>query len=363
MDLSVGMKKDDLDTPFLWVDLDIMERNIANLAQLFAQGGVNWRPHSKGIKVPAIIHKAIAAGAIGVTCAKLSEAEVMSAAGIQDILIANQIVTPTKIRRLAQLARHSDVKVAVDNAQNVIELGKAALAAGTRIGVVIEIDLGMKRSGVEPDLPAVKLAELAHKTEGIQLFGVMGWEGQASIITDAEQKEVAVKSAVQLLTRTARQFSEQGLPVSIVSAGGSATADITSFIPGVTEIQAGGGIFSDILYQSRGVTNDPALFVRSTVTSRPAADRLIFDAGFKALPAWNTSPRLLQVDGIESIRMSAEHGTVTVNEPNPNIRVGDAFDFIVSYGDYTVFLHDHLYGIRKDVVEVCWPIQGRGKLH
>lgn len=359
---EIGVSKHELDTPLLWVDLDIMEQNIARLARRFQEAAVAWRPHSKGIKIPAIIHKAIARGAIGVTCAKLSEAEVMVMAGIQDILIANQIVGPVKIRRLIELCRQADVKVAVDNVQNLREIGAAAVNGGVRAAVLVEVDLGMKRSGVTPGAAAVHLSQIACETPGIAYMGLMGWEGQASIITDPEQKEAAVKTAVGFLTDTMQQCRAAGLSVSIVSAGGSATSDITSYMPGVTEIQAGGAIFSDILYRHRGVTNEPSLFVRSTVTSRPADDRIIFDAGFKALPGWTTSPQLRGLDNVKSIRMSAEHGTVTLEKPNTTVQVGDVFDFVVSYGDYTVFLHDHLYGIRDGVVEVAWPIEGRGKL-
>ena len=133
---EIGLKKAELDTPFLWVDLDLLESNITYLAEYFEAAGVSWRPHMKGIKVPAIAHQVIASGAIGVTCAKLGEAEIMAAAGIQDILIANQIVGPVKIARLVNLRRHADVKVAVDNETNVVELGEAARAKGVELGIL-----------------------------------------------------------------------------------------------------------------------------------------------------------------------------------------------------------------------------------
>ncbi len=144
----VGQEKWQLDTPALWVDLDLMEHNIQVLAQFFREAGVAWRPHTKGIKVPAIAHVALDAGAIGVTCAKLSEAEVLAAAGVKDILIANQVVGASKVARLASLRRHADVMVAVDSLENVQEISQTAVRAGVVIRVLIEVNTGMNRCGM-----------------------------------------------------------------------------------------------------------------------------------------------------------------------------------------------------------------------
>lgn len=359
---EVGLKKSELDTPVLWVDLDGLDKNIASLAQHFRAAGVQWRPHTKGIKVPAIAHQAIAAGAIGVTCAKLGEAEVMAAAGIRDILIANQVVGPIKAARLAGLRRQADVKVAVDSPENVVELGAAARARGVEIGVVVEVDSGMNRCGVAPGEPAVALGRRVHETPGLAFRGLMAWEGHAIRITDAEEKRREIEKAVGLLVETATQCRDAGLPVQIVSAGGSKTYTTTASLPGITEIQAGGAIFSDMSYRASGVPTDPCLFVRAMVTSRPAPDRIIFDAGFKSLPISAGTPMPIGLTGIERVVMSSEHGRVNLDAPNDTVKVGDCFDFIVGYGDSTVFLHDELYGLRDGVVEVVWEVQGRGKM-
>lgn len=360
---EVGLKKSALDTPFLWVDLDILERNIATLAQHFKKAGVNWRPHTKGIKVPAIAHQAIAAGAIGVTCAKLGEAEVMAAAGIKDILIANEVVGAKKTARLANLRRQADVKVAVDNPANVAELGQAAREKGVKIGVLVDVDVGMRRAGVTPGQEAVELSRLVHGTPGLRYQGLMAWEGHTLVNRDPEVKRREVEKAVGLLTETAALCRQADLPVNIVSCGGSGTYTITSSLPGVTEIQAGGATFCDLNYLSWGVETQPSLFVRTMVTSRPAPERIILDAGWKTLPPWmDRMPEPIGLPGFKSFRASAEHGIVLLEEPNTTVKIGDAFDFIVGYSDTTVFLHDTLYGIRDGVVEVIWAIQGRGKL-
>lgn len=359
---EVGRRKDDLDTPALWVDLDKMERNIASLAAHFSKAGVSWRPHTKGIKVPGIAQKAIAAGAIGVTCAKLGEAEVMVAAGVRDILVANQVVGERKIRRLVEVCSRADVKVAVDGAVNVEQIGELASEAGIEVGVLVELNTGMERAGVLPGAPAVELSRLARDTPGVRYDGLMAWEGHTSVIPDETEKEEMIKEVVGRLIETVSQCRDAGLDVRIVSAGGSGTYKVTPFVEGITEIQAGGAIFCDGAYQRRHVETEPSIFVRSTVTSRPAPDRIIFDVGFKSLPTWYGDPEPLGLSGVKEICMSAEHGTVILEEPNTDVAVGDGFDFKLGYTDVTLFLYDSLYGVRNGVVEVEWAIEGRGKV-
>ncbi len=360
---TIGSPKIELDTPALWVDLEHLEQNIATLARLFKGAGVQWRPHTKGIKIPAIAHKLIAAGAIGVTCAKLSEAEVMAAAGITDILVANQITGKHKLPRLANLCRHADVKVAVDSAENVAAIGAAATTVGTEVGVVIEVNTGMERSGVLPGAATLALARNITKTPGVRFCGLMSWEGQTLTIKDPDQKRQAVEQSIAQMTSSADLCRSNNIAVEIVSGGGSGTYAITPFLPGMTEIQAGGAIFCDVAYQSWGVDLKPALFVQTTVTSRPTPQRIICDAGYKTLPAFFSPPQPQGLaETIEKVAFSAEHGIVTLQSPNETLRVGDLLDFIVGYGDATVYLHEVMYGVRHGIVETAWPVLGRGKL-
>lgn len=179
--VAVGLPVTEIDTPVLLIDLDIMDRNIAHVAGELAGHGVSWRPHAKGHKCPAVAHRQVAAGAIGVTVAKLGEAEVMAAAGIPSILIANQIVGPIKARRLAALiaSTESEVIAAVDSLQNVHELDAAAHERGVRIPLVIEVNTGMNRAGVEPGEPVVDLAQAIVACPNLRFMGVMAWEGHA----------------------------------------------------------------------------------------------------------------------------------------------------------------------------------------
>ena len=176
----IGQAREALDTPVLLVDLDVLESNIQRMARTIIQeAGVGWRPHTKGMKTPALAHLLLQAGAIGVTCAKLGEAEVMAAAGIRDILVANQVVGPQKIARLVHLRRHADVIVAVDNLANVEELDCAARDKGVQLRIVIEVDVGMKRAGVQPGEEALALAREIAGRQGLCFSGVMAWEAMA----------------------------------------------------------------------------------------------------------------------------------------------------------------------------------------
>jgi D-serine deaminase-like pyridoxal phosphate-dependent protein len=361
----IGRPVADLETPVLLVDLDVLERNVAKMRQvIIEEAGIGWRPHTKPVKTPAIAHKLLQAGAHGVTCAKLSEAEVMAAAGIRDILIANQVVGTSKLARLARLSRHADVIVAVDCEVHVKALDVAAQAAGTRLRVVIEVNIAMNRAGVAPGEPIVTLAKQVASCRGLHFAGLMGWEGgRLAEIPNPDQKRKSIEAAVQLLTTGAERCRAAGLPVDIVSCGGTGTYWITAKVPGVTEVQAGGGIFCDVHYRrDYGVQHEYALHIRTTVISRPTPTRIICDAGWKAMARFPVLPEPLSVGEVKSLNLSAEHATIELASPRSAPGVGDPLTFVAGYSDSTVFLHDELYGVRNGCLEVIWPVLGRGKL-
>jgi D-serine deaminase-like pyridoxal phosphate-dependent protein len=359
----IGGSKWKLDTPALVLDLEAMDRNVQRMATTFRQAGVGWRPHTKGIKVPAIAHKLLQSGAFGVTCAKVGEAEVMAAAGIRDILIANQVVGDIKISRLVNLLPHADVIVAVDDPNNVERLNQAACDKGLPLRVVVEVNTGMNRAGVEPGEATLSLAQKVANSPGLRFAGVMGWEGQAVAIPDLQEKQHAVERAVRLLVDTAERCREAGLAVDIVSCGGTGTYQFTSWLPGVTEVQAGGGIFCDEHYQRHmQVDHEFALTILVTVTSRPTPTRIVCDAGKKTMSTDAAQPRPLLDMPVKSLGFSAEHGAIELAEPSSEPKVGDKFEFVVGYTDTTTMLHEEVYGTRDGKVEVVWPILGRGKL-
>lgn len=358
----IGLPIEELDTPAVLIDLDVFESNIKTMAADVKSRGASWRPHSKSHKCPAIAHLQVEAGAIGVACAKLGEAEVMAANGIRDILVPNQIVGPIKARRVAALATQSDICVSVDNIDNVRELDEAALRIGTRPRAVIEVNTGMDRAGVDPGEPARKLAQEMANCKGLRFAGVMTWEGHCWAIEDPDERLKEINRAVGSLIETAEQIRADGIPVEIVSAGGTATYLTTSGISGVTEIQAGGGIFGDIEYLEQGANVKRALSLMSQVTSRPTPQRVIVDAGRKTVDPSNRmpSPRGVTISG--PISFSAEHGTLELSEPSSEPRIGERIFFDVGYSDQCNHLHENFYGVRNGIVETIWPILGRGKL-
>lgn len=357
-----GTPKDALDTPALLVDLDAMDSNIARISATCRTHGVGWRPHIKGQKIPELAHWQIAAGAIGVTCAKLGEAEVMAEAGIRDILIANQVVGPSKLARLEALSRRADVIVLVDGPENLGMIADAAGKWASSPRVLIEVDVGMKRAGAAPGDAAVALAMQAAACGGIRFAGFEAWEGHSAPVRDPAEKRDAVTRAVALLTDTAAMCRSRGVPVDIVSCGGTGTYAITAALPGVTEIQAGGGIFADVCSREiYGLDLSFALTVLTTVTSRPTSSRIICDAGKKSMSGDTALPLPIGLPEVRSLRLSAEHSTVELNAASDTPRVGDKLEFVVGYGDTTVHLHEELFGVRDGRVEVVWPVAARGR--
>lgn len=359
----VGLPKAAVDTPALIVDLDVMEANIERIAGTCRAAGVNWRPHSKGTKTPEIVRKELAAGAIGVTCAKLGEAEVMAAAGIRDILIANQIVGQPKVGRLMALLEHADPIVAVDSVENVAELADAAAGTGRRLRVVIEVNVGMNRAGVEPGTPAVTLANEIVRHGGLRFSGLMAWESHAVTIADPAEKERVVSEALSRLTATAAACREAGHAVDIVSCGGTGTFPYCVRQPGVTEVQVGGAIFSDMHYRTHYHVDFPcALTILATVISRPTPARIILDAGRKSMSGDSAMPEPLGLPPVRRLKLSAEHATIELEAPSERPRIGDKIEFIVGYSDTTVHLHEEIIGVRQGRIEAVWRVAARGKI-
>jgi D-serine deaminase-like pyridoxal phosphate-dependent protein len=350
-----------LDTPALLVDLDVMDGNIARIAAACRARGVAWRPHVKAHKTPEIARRQIAAGAIGVTCAKLGEAEVMADAGITDLLIANQIVGPTKIARLIRLRERADPIVAIDDPAHVAALAAGAPDPARPIRVVVEVDVGMNRAGVPPGEAAAKLAAEVARHAGLRFAGLMTWESQAVWIADPVEKARAVETALADLAKTAAICRDAGHPCTIVSCGGSGTFPFCIEQPGVTEVQIGGAIFSDVHYREHfHLDFPPALTLLATVTSRPTPTRIILDAGRKALPPDTAMPEPRRLPPVKALRFSAEHGIVELGSPSDTPRIGDRVEFVVGYSDMTVFLHDEIVAHRGGEIEAVWRIAARG---
>jgi len=356
--MKIGDNLVDLDTPALWVDLDLMENNIKLMAKTMQEAGVNWRPHTKGIKIPAIAHRLIKAGAMGVTCAKITEAEFMATAGIKDILIGNQVVGRNKIARLIALQELSDVMVAVDDLGNAREISDCAQNAGIQVRVLVELNIGMDRAGIEPYQNALQFVQQLLALPGIVFKGYMGWEGHIVGIADPYEKDQAGHEAMRKLIETVEMTRQAGIPVEIVSCGGTGSYKVSAYTLGVTEIQAGGGCFGDRTYKSWGADTTPSLFVLTTVTSSNTPGRAIVDGGRKTFDA-RINPMPVGLEGVEYDHASSEHGILKIANPGVHLKVGDKVNMLVGYGDWTVYLHDRLVGIRNGKVEEIWDIPHR----
>ncbi|HIE30332.1 TPA: DSD1 family PLP-dependent enzyme [Candidatus Poribacteria bacterium] len=359
----IGVDINEIDTPALLLDLDILEANIAKMADFFKGVKAELRPHVKTHKTPIISHKQIEAGAIGMTCAKLSEAEVMVYSGIRDILIANQIVGRQKIARLVNLAKHADMMVAVDNPQNVDDLSAAAMTKGVILRILIEVDTGLNRCGVETGEAVLNLAQQISQADGLSFAGLMGYEGHCVMIQNRAERERETLKSVQILVDMKHLLEENGFPVEIMSGGGTGTYDITGSHTEMTEIQAGSYATMDTQYRSIegiGDTFDCALSILTTVISCPQPDRIVTDAGMKVMTQEFEPPQPKNIIGLELVSLSEEHGKFKA-DASVNLKVGDKFGILPTHGCTTINLHDKFYCVRNGKLECVWEISARGK--
>jgi D-serine deaminase-like pyridoxal phosphate-dependent protein len=364
---TIGSHRDDLDTPALLIDLDRFERNATRLATALRASGVGWRPHSKAHKSPFLAARQIELGAIGMTCAKVSEAEVMVEHGITSVLIANEVASRPKLDRVARLLERAEVFACVDAADHVELAAAAGIAANVEIPLLVEVDIGMHRAGVAPGGPARELARSIERRRGVRFAGLMAYEGHVLTLWPAAKKEAAVRESIGQLIDTRDLLERDGIHVGIVSGGGSGSYTATARIAGMTEIQAGGACLMDLFYADECHLAEEgyefALTVLAMVTSRPARDRAIIDAGFKALSSRDrVPPRPVDMDDVTVTTLSAEHGYLEVGPAAPALRIGHRIELIPDYSDTTTFRHDQFVGLREGRVERIIPLLARGRL-
>jgi D-serine deaminase-like pyridoxal phosphate-dependent protein len=361
----VGMEAAAIDTPALVIDCDAMEHNLRTMAEFFRDKPAKLRPHAKTHKSPVIAHKQIALGAVGITCAKLGEAEVMAEAGIKDILVANQVIGPTKIARLIGLLHHTRVTVAVDDPENMRELARAASEQGVELDVLVEVNTGMNRCGVEPGEGAVQLARVASDLPGLRFRGIQAYEGHLVNIQNDDERAGRVAEAMAPIIATRRAIERSGIPVGIVSGGGTGTFAHTGTVEGFDEVQAGSYVFLDSTYAGVGGIGErftPALTVLATVISRPTPERVVLDTGRKTVGVDHGTPLLKGYpEGVQFKGFSEEHTTLIVEGPARELRRGDTVEIIPGHVCTTVNLHDCYYATRKGIVEAVWPVAGRGR--
>jgi D-serine deaminase-like pyridoxal phosphate-dependent protein len=357
--MRVKTKMEYIDTPALIIDLDKFERNLVKMADFFEGVDSDIRPHIKTHKCPVMAIKQVNAGAIGVTCAKVGEAEVMAKAGIGDILIANQIVGASKIMRLMDLLHLSDVKVAVENKTNAAELDEGAGSRNKTLKVVIEVDVGMGRCGVRSVEDAVNLAGEIDKMKNLDLVGIMGYEGHVIFTFDREERIKLATQCMEMLMGYKKQLEVEGFEIPIVSGGGTGTYDIASKVKGVTEVQAGSYLTMDATYGYLNLGFEQALTILTTIISIHG-DHVILDCGMKTVSSEFGQPHVVGFEGAVISSLSEEHGHMTFEKAS-KLKIGQKVEVIPTHGCTTINLHDRFHVVKDGTLEGVWEVSARGR--
>ncbi|KAJ1338578.1 D-threonine aldolase [Microdochium nivale] len=367
---SIGDGLDALDTPSMIVDLDLMEQNIQRLFSSLLPTGRDIRPHLKTTKCAALAKRLVAAGAKGCCVAKVSEAEAITAAGFDGgehgILITCEIVGPVKVRRLVELFRkHRTVRIVVDSIEGATAINDALAKADNieqPITALIDLDVGLHRTGVEPGEPALALAKHIAALPHLRLIGVQGYEGHLQHLHDKEDRKAQCLESMRILTSTSDQLRQAGFNIEVVTTGGTGTAEFCASVPGVTELQPGSFIFMDTDYRNAvGTFYSNSLTLLSTVISKQGPNQVTIDTGLKSLTtdsglAECKDPRYTHAN------LGDEHGSLTWTASSnvPALKIGDRIEMVPSHIDPTINLHDFFYAHRKGVIEEIWTVDSRG---
>jgi len=364
---ETGMTLAELDTPALVVDLDALERNIQRLPASPASVGVRVRPHAKSHKCPEIAHRQIRAGAAGVCCQKVSEAEAMVNGGVLDVHVSNEIVGARKLRALAELARRARLSVCVDDADNLASVAAEVSRAGALLTVFVEIDVGSARCGVPPGEAALELARRIAAFPCLRFGGLQAYFGPAQHMRSVEQRRAASAQAAESARRTKVLLSAHGIDCPVVTGGGTGTFafDATSGV--FNEIQPGSYVFMDADYARNewtggGPAFEQSLFVWTTVMSRPSQSLGAVDAGIKSLSNDSGPPLVSGRPDIEYVRGADEHGVLHFKLPEQAPIVGEKLMLVPGHCDPTVNLHDWMVAVRGGCVEAVWPVTARGAI-
>jgi D-serine deaminase-like pyridoxal phosphate-dependent protein len=355
------LKKLDIETPAIVVDLDTMEKNIKTMTDYAKSHNIRLRPHFKTIKTPAIAWKEIRSGAIGVCCQKLGEAEVCAMSGIDDIHVTNEIVESSKIMRLVNLTRHvKSLKVNVDNPINVEALSEAAKRKNSELGVIIELNMyDPPRAGVPPGSnEVVSLAKQISSSPGLVFKGIQGYGGWLNRIEPIAKKKTECEKLDDKILQTKKMIEDIDIKVEVVAGAGTGSYKFESAI---TELQCGSFPLMDWTYNSWAPEFPISMSILTTATS-VWHDRVITDAGDKTISTDHGQPKVKGRSDLEYRTRGDEHGLITSKDRNGiDLKLGDKVEVYSAHVCTTVNLHDRIYGIRDDEVEAVWPILARGR--
>jgi D-serine deaminase-like pyridoxal phosphate-dependent protein len=370
---QAGQSFSEIDTPALVLDLDAFERNLVTMAAYTQGHGVRLRPHAKTHKSPEIALRQIAHGAVGQCVQKVSEAEILVAGGVEDVLVSNEVAGSAKLDRLAKLARHARISLCVDHIEGVREASEAAARHDAVLDILVEIDIGGRRCGVAPGEAALRIADAVSRSNTLRFQGLQAYHGTAQHMRSIDERREAIERAGLLTRNVVERLGQAGLACATVGGGGTGTYELESQSGIWNELQAGSYIFMDADYaRNRQADGTPfrafehALFVLAGVMSKPTPDRAILDAGHKAAAIDSGLPTPFQRDGLVYTKPSDEHGVLT-GDPIAVPHRGERILLVPGHCDPTVNLHDWYVCVRglhgPDAhVEALWPVSGRGAL-
>jgi D-serine deaminase-like pyridoxal phosphate-dependent protein len=348
----------ELDSPQLLLDLDILDANLSWMRALFADRPLDIRIHFKSLKCGSLARYLAGKGMTRFLAAKLNEAEVLADAGIKDILVANEIIGPRKLSRLCELARRVKVRVCVDDAGNVVEMGKAARAAGVTLEVLVEVDIGMGRCGVQPGEPALALAREIRKQENLRFAGLQGYDGHIQMVPDKNEQKRRCLESLEQLVGTRRLLEANGIPVEVVTGAGTGTSGIVGRYEGMTEIQPGSFLLMDAAYHAVRPEFACSLSILATVVSRRPG-RYILDAGSKAISKDFGTPQIKGRTQDVVYKLAEEH--TIVDSSDAAVKIGDRFEVLPAHCCATMNLHRNCIAVRSGKVEALWPIEASGR--
>ncbi len=367
--MTAGARVDQLDTPAILIDLDVMERNLERVAHYAREHALRLRPHTKTHKIPGLARKQLELGAAGLTVAKVGEAEVMLAAEPPELLLAFPIVGHRKLERLTDVARKTSVTVALDSLEAARELSNAACAAQIEIGVLAETDVGLGRVGVAPGQPLRDLIEGIRRLPNLRWEGIAFYPGQIKTLDLAG--EIELDKLVRLVDEMMSDLSRAGMCPRIVSGGSTPTLFQSHRLPGLNEIRPGTYIFNDrnTVLSGACAWEDCAASILVTVVSTAKSGQIIVDGGSKTFSSDRPSAgaevsfgRVLEAPESVFTKMNEEHGFVELRDAPRRFAVGDRVRIIPNHVCVAMNLHECVYGIRSGAVEQTWRVEARGKL-
>lgn len=359
----------ELSTPALTIDLGVMERNLDRMAKLCRDQGVGLRPHTKTHKTPEAARLQVDRGAVGLTVAKVGEAEVMAQAGLGEIMVAYPVMGREKLLRLAGLAREGKILVSLDDERTAQELSRAAQEQGSTVGVLVEFDVGFERCGLRPGPQCVELARKIEKLPGLKFRGLMTYFGNVWG-TQEERRREALQVANHV-SRALEAFAEARLSVEIVSGGSTPSAEFAHLVAGLTEIRPGTYVYNDLntFYQGACRLEDCSTRVVTTVVSTAVPGRAVIDAGSKALSSdtLRAGPHsgyglVVEAPDAPLVKLNEEHGQLDITKSGHRFEVGEVVTVIPNHVCTCVNLHDEVFLLRNEQVVGCWRVAARGKI-